>query len=150
MMVSSMETEPFPFRKSAHHFSLDIRQFQIMHLMKIGFKLTIKQIKSPVIHAAAYIEQMIPPAGIAKHQMNLRAGMAHSDNPYHAQHIREFCDYTDKAVSAMGQSIMEALPALIRAELQKPEIKVKVDEKSLQTVKQKVGDLFRSLGSFWR
>jgi len=82
--------------------------------------------------------------------MNLRAGMGHSDNPYHAQHIREFCDYTDKAVSAMGQSIMEALPALIRAELQKPEIKVKVDEKSLQTVKQKVGDLFRSLGSFWR
>ena len=46
--------------------------------------------------------------------------------------------------------VMEALPALIRAELQKPEIKVKVDEKSLQTVKQKVGDLFRSLGSFWR
>ena len=54
--------------------------------------------------------------------MNLRAGMAHSDNPYHAQHVRDFCDYTDKAVAAMGESIMEALPALIRAELVKPEI----------------------------
>lgn len=63
--------------------------------------------------------------------MNLRAAMANSDNPYHAQHIREFCDYTDKAVSAMGENILEVLPALIRAELAKPEIKMKVDEKSL-------------------
>ena len=82
--------------------------------------------------------------------MNLRASMSHSDNPYHSQHIREFCDYTDKAVAAMGESILQALPSLIRAELAKPEIKMKVDEKSLQTVKHKIGELFRSLGSIWR
>lgn len=39
---------------------------------------------------------------ILRHQMQLRAGMT-SDNPYHNQHIREFCDYVDYSIAACGK-----------------------------------------------
>lgn len=73
--------------------------------------------------------------------------MGGSDNPYHAQHIREFCDYTDSAVAAMGHSILEALPTLIRAELAKKDVEIKVEEKSYQAAKRKIAELFHGI---WR
>ncbi len=86
-------------------------------------------------------------AMLQKRQMQLRATISGSNNPYHAQHIQEFCDYTDKAVAAMGQSILEALPALIRAEIATKDIEIKVEEKSYQTAKRKIAELFQSI---WR
>ena len=81
--------------------------------------------------------------------MQLRAGMI-SDNPYHNQHIREFCDYVDYSIAAMVEDLRQAIPAMIQAELAKPKVAIQVDEKSFQAAKKKVDELFRGIGRLFR
>lgn len=76
---------------------------------------------------------------LIRHQMNLRAGM--QSNPYHGQHIREFCDYADALAESTAAYILKQLPALIRQELDKKEVEIKVEEKAYQTAKKKVNEL---------
>lgn len=78
-------------------------------------------------------------ADLIRHQMNLRAGM--QSNPYHGLHIREFCDYADALAESTAEYIMKQLPALIRQELNKKEVEIKVEEKAYQTAKKKVNEL---------
>jgi len=87
-------------------------------------------------------------AKIIRHQMNLRAGM--QSNPYHGLHIKEFCEYTDAMVESAVQHILEQLPALIRAELDKKEVEIKVEEKAYQTAKKKVNEFADMLRKMWR
>ena len=86
---------------------------------------------------------------VLRHQMQLRAGMT-SDNPYHNQHIREFCDYVDYSIAAMIEDLRQAIPAMIQAELAKPKVAIQVDEKSFQAAKKKVDELFRGIGRLFR
>lgn len=79
-----------------------------------------------------------------KHQMQLRAAMD-SDNPYHAQHIEEFCGYVDASLAALRQEILAATPGIVRAELAKKDVEIKVDELSFQAAKKKFKDLIRSI-----
>lgn len=78
-------------------------------------------------------------ADLIRHQMNLRAGM--QSNPYHGLHIREFCDYADALAESTAEYIMKQLPVLIRKELDKKEVEIKVEEKAYQTAKKKVNEL---------
>lgn len=78
-------------------------------------------------------------ADLIRHQMNLRAGM--QSNPYHGLHIREFCDYADALAESTAEYIMKQLPTLIRKELDKKEVEIKVEEKAYQTAKKKVNEL---------
>lgn len=78
-------------------------------------------------------------ADLIRHQMNLRAGM--QSNPYHGLHIREFCDYADALAESTAECIMKQLPTLIRQELNKKEVEIKVEEKAYQTAKKKVNEL---------
>lgn len=78
-------------------------------------------------------------ADLIRHQMNLRAGM--QSNPYHGLHIREFCDYADALAESTAEYIMKQLHALIRQELNKKEVEIKVEEKAYQTAKKKVNEL---------
>ena len=63
--------------------------------------------------------------------MNLRAGM--QSNPYHGLHIKEFCDYADALVESAVEHLLAELPAIIRQELDKKEVEIKVEEKAYQT-----------------
>ena len=87
-------------------------------------------------------------ADLIRHQMNLRAGM--QSNPYHGQHIREFCDYADALAESTAEYIMKQLPALIRKELDKKEVEIKVEEKAYQTAKKKVNEFAEMLRKMWR
>lgn len=87
-------------------------------------------------------------ASILRHQMNLKAGM--QGNPYHGQHIRDFCDYTDAMAESTAEYILKQLPELIRKELDKKEVEIKVEEKAYQTAKKKVSEFGEMLRKMWR
>ena len=80
--------------------------------------------------------------------MNLRAGM--QSNPYHGMHIREYCDYADALAESTADHIMKQLPALIRKELDKKEVEIKVEEKAYQTAKKQVKEFAAMLRKMWR
>ena len=86
-------------------------------------------------------------AVIIRHQMNLKAGM--QDNPYHGEHIRDFCEYTDAVVAGAIEDLLNQLPELIRQELDKKEVQIKVDEKSLETAKAKTKSFADILRKMW-
>lgn len=85
---------------------------------------------------------------LIRHQMELRAGM--QSNPYHGLHIREFCEYADALAESTAAYIMKQLPTLIRAELDKKEVEIKVEEKSYQAAKKKVNEFADVLRKMWR
>lgn len=87
-------------------------------------------------------------AELIRHKMNLRAGM--QSNPYHGLHIREFCDYADALAESTAEYIMKLLPTLIRQELDKKEVEIKVEEKAYQTAKKKVNEFAEMLRNMWR
>ncbi len=86
-------------------------------------------------------------ATMLRHQMQLKAGM--QDNPYHGQHIQDFCAYTDAMVEAAVEGIMEQLPQLIRQELEKKDVSIKVEEKSYDAAKVKIKNLADILRNMW-
>lgn len=87
-------------------------------------------------------------AELIRHKMNLQAGM--QSNPYHGLHIREFCDYADALAESTAAYIMKQLPGLIRKELDKKEVEIKVEEKAYQTTKKKVSEFGEMLRNLWR
>ena len=50
---------------------------------------------------------------VLRHQMQLRAGMT-SDNPYHNQHIEDFCDYADAIAKGEAQEVREEVPGIVQ------------------------------------
>lgn len=48
----------------------------------------------------------------------------------------EYCDYADALAESTADYIMKQLPALIRKELDKKEVEIKVEEKAYQTAKK--------------
>lgn len=87
-------------------------------------------------------------AELIRHKMNLRAGM--QSNPYHGLHIKEFCDYADALAESTAAYIIKQLPALIRKELDKKEVEIKVEEKAYQTAKKKISEFGEMLRNMWR
>ena len=67
--------------------------------------------------------------------------MANGGNPYHSQHIREFCDYTDKAIAGAMAELKASLPQLVAQAMKQPQVQIEVEEKSYKTAKQKIEDL---------
>lgn len=86
-------------------------------------------------------------ASIIRHQMQLKAGM--QDNPYHGQHIQDFCEYTDAMVQAVREDLLNQLPELIREELKKKDVQIKVEEKSYEAAKGKIKSLADILRNMW-
>ena len=82
-----------------------------------------------------------------------------SDNPYHNQHIAEYTDYVDDALTSMNQNNLSVFTAILerieaiekrfdqleQAKTQPPEVEavVKLNEKSVKDVKKKLMNLFR-------
>ena len=66
-------------------------------------------------------------------------------NPYHGQHIIQFCDYADNLVAGAMEELRASLPQLVAEAVQKTNIQVEVDEKSYRTAKQKIEDLFNMI-----
>ena len=67
---------------------------------------------------------------------------AEGGNPYHAQHIIQFCDYADNLVAG---AIAELRAQLVAEAMHTPKVEIEVDEKSYKIAKQKIEDLFNMI-----
>lgn len=83
----------------------------------------------------------------------MRQEAAFENKPNHVRHVENQIRYADSVGEAVTQEIKEwvakELPIMIAKEvekyMQKPQVKVKVDEKSMAEVRRKVSDLFKSI-----
>lgn len=83
----------------------------------------------------------------------MRQEAAFEGKPNHVRHVENQIRYADSVGEAVTQEIKEwvakELPVMIAKEvekyMQKPQVKVKVDEKSLAEAKRKISDLFKSI-----
>ena len=83
----------------------------------------------------------------------MRQEAAFENKPNHVRHVENQIKYADSVGEAVTQEIKEwvakELPIMIAKEvekyMQKPQVKVKVDEKSLAEAKRKISNLFKSI-----
>ena len=64
------------------------------------------------------------------------------DNPYHVQHVNEYCDYVDYMVAGALQDIREQLPLIIREELARGKVQIDIEDKSFETARKRISTLF--------
>lgn len=70
---------------------------------------------------------------------------ANGGNPYHYQHIQEFCKYAGNVVAGAIAELKAQLPQLVAEAMKSPKVEIEVDEKSYKTAKQKIEDLFNMI-----
>ena len=70
---------------------------------------------------------------------------ADGGNPYHAQHIIQFCNYADNLVAGAIADLKAQLPQLVAEAMKTPKVEIEVDEKSYKTAKKKIEDLFNMI-----
>ena len=83
----------------------------------------------------------------------MRQEAAFENKPNHVRHVENQIRYADSVGEAVTQEIKEwvvkELPTMIAKEveknMQKSQVQVKVDEKSLAEAKRKISDLFKSI-----
>ena len=83
----------------------------------------------------------------------MRQEAAFENKPNHMRHVENQIKYADAVGEAVMQElkewVMKELPQLIAKEvekyMQKPQVKVKVDEKSFAEAKRKINELFKSI-----
>ena len=83
----------------------------------------------------------------------MRQEAAFENKPNHMRHVENQIRYADAVGEAVTQEIkewiMKELPQMIAKEvekyMQKPQVKVKVDERSLSEAKRKISDMLKSI-----
>ena len=83
-----------------------------------------------------------------KHTMQFSAAMS-SDNPYHGQHIHQFCEYADAVAEGAAEDVKKEIPAAVKDEVHKQltsrKVEVEVDKQSLKKAQKAIDDLFKRL-----
>lgn len=90
-------------------------------------------------------------AAVISHVMRTEAQL--ENQPNHMRHVENQIRYADAVGEAVTQEIkewiMKELPQMIAKEvekyMQKPQVKVKVDERSLSEAKRKISDMLKSI-----
>ena len=83
----------------------------------------------------------------------MRQEAAFENKPNHVRHVENQIKYADSVGEAVMQElkewVMKEMPKMIQKAveeyMQKPQIKIKVDERSLAETKRKISDLFKSI-----
>ena len=83
----------------------------------------------------------------------MRQEAAFENKPNHMRHVENQIKYADAVGEAVMQElkewVMKEVPQMIAKEvekyMQKPQVKVKVDERSLSEAKRKISDMLKSL-----
>ena len=83
----------------------------------------------------------------------MRQEAAFENKPNHMRHVENQIRYADAVGEAVTQEIkewiMKELPQMIAKEvekyMQKPQVKVKMDERSLSEAKRKISDMLKSI-----
>ena len=84
-------------------------------------------------------------ASAIKHTMQFSAAMS-SDNPYHGQHIQQFCEYADAVAEGAAEDIKKEIPAAVKDEVKKQlsnnQVEIQIDKQSFKKAQKAIEDLF--------
>lgn len=84
-----------------------------------------------------------------RHVMEMSAAYDHN-NPYHAEHIRDFCDYADAA----AEEVMEELPLAVQKEVGKQlagnKVQVEIDKQSMKKAQKAIDELLTPLKKWFK
>ena len=92
-------------------------------------------------------------ASIIKHGMQMETTMS-GGNPYHGQHIREFCAYADATAQGAAEEVKKEIPAAVEQEvskqLSKQKVQVEVDKQSVKAAQKAINDLLAPLAKWFK
>ncbi len=78
------------------------------------------------------------------------SAVANGGNPYHAQHIRQFCDYADAA----AEEVMEEIPVAVQKEVGKQlagnKVQVEVDKQCMKKAQKAIDELLSPLKKWFK
>ena len=69
-----------------------------------------------------------------------------SDNPYHGQHIQQFCEYADAVAEGAADDVKKEIPAVVKDEVHKQltsrKVEIEIDKQSMKKAQKAIDDLF--------
>ena len=84
-----------------------------------------------------------------RHSMELSAAFD-SNNPYHAQHIRDLCNYADAA----AEEVMEEIPLAVQKEVGKQlagnKVQVEIDKQSMKKAQKAIDEMLAPLRKWFK
>lgn len=77
-----------------------------------------------------------------------------SDNPYHGQHIQQFCEYADAVAEGAAEDIKKEIPAAVKDEVHKQltsrKIEIEIDKQSMKKAQKAIEDVFAPLKKWFK
>ena len=77
-----------------------------------------------------------------------------SDNPYHGQHIQQFCEYADAVAEGAAEDIKKEIPAAIKDEVHKQltsrKVEIEIDKQSMKKAQKAIEDVFAPLKKWFK
>ena len=84
-------------------------------------------------------------ASMIKNNMQMSAAF-NSENPYHGQHINQFCEYADAVAEGAAEDIKKEIPAAVKDEVKKQlssnQVEIQIDKQSFKKAQKAIEDLF--------
>ena len=92
-------------------------------------------------------------ASMLKHNMQMSAAFG-SDNPYHGQHIQQFCEYADAVAEGAAEDIKKESPAAVKDEVHKQltsrKVEIEIDKQSMKKAQKAIEDVFAPLKKWFK
>ena len=77
-----------------------------------------------------------------------------SGNPYHGQHIQQFCEYADAVAEGAAEDIKKEIPAAVKDEVKKQlssnQVEVVIEKQSLKKAQKAIEDVFAPLKKWFK
>ena len=77
-----------------------------------------------------------------------------SDNPYHGQHIQQFCEYADAVAEGAADDIKKEIPAAVKDEVHKQltsrKVEIEIDKQSMKKAQKAIEDVFAPLKKWFK
>ena len=77
-----------------------------------------------------------------------------SDNPYHGQHIQQFCEYADAVAEGAAEDIKKEIPAAVKDEVHKQltsrKVEIEIDKQSMKKAQKAIEDIFAPLKKWFK
>ena len=87
-------------------------------------------------------------ASALRYQMEMKAHA--NGESFHAQHIRDYCDYADATAEAAADDVRKDIPAEVKRAVEKTvghrKVGIEIDKQSMAKTKAAIKDLFDSIG----
>ena len=92
-------------------------------------------------------------ASAIKHAMQMGATM-NGGNPYHGQHINQFCEYADATAEGAAEEVKKEIPAVVEQEvskqLSKQKVQIEIDKQSAKKAQKAINDLLAPLAKWFK